>query len=144
MRDGNDIVRVLRDRQCQMRREMDRRGLSLKGVSFDSGIPYSTLLSYLPDAKANREPALMPVSAQFMLCGAIPQDILSLLLPDGHVIVKAPVELDHDQIAEAFYDYIHTKERAHHPESEAGREIGPNEDNVLRFKAVQAVGGVAA
>jgi hypothetical protein len=29
---------------------------------------------------------------------------------------------------------LNEKERAHHPESEAGREIGPNEDNVLRGK----------
>ena len=143
MSSGNDIVRIMRDRQCAMRREMDRRAIALKAVSFDSGIPYSTLLSYFPNADAQKEPAVMPVSAQYMLCGAIPQDILSLLLPEGHVIVKAPVEMDHDQIGEAFHDYLHTKERAHHPESEAGREIGPNEDNILKFKAVTAVGGVA-
>ena len=143
MSHGNDIVRIMRDRQCAMRREMDRRGIALKAVSFDSGIPYSTLLSYFPDAKANREPALMPVSAQYSLCSAIPQDILSLLLPEGHVIVKAPVELDHDQLAEAFHDYLHAKERAHHPESEAGREIGPNEDNILRLKVAAVPRAVA-
>jgi hypothetical protein len=134
MHDGNNIVRIMKDRQCAMRREMDRRGIALKAVSFDSNIPYSTLLSYFPDAKANREPALMPVSAQYSLCGALPQDILSLLLPEGHVIVKAPVELDHDEVAECLHDYLHEKEKAHHPLSEQGREIGPTEDNVLKVK----------
>ena len=105
----------------------------MKAVSFDSGIPYSTLLSYFPEPGGSI-PALMPVSAQFALCGAIPDDILSLLLPDGRLIVRAPEQIDHDQIAEALHDYLQTKERAHHPESEAGREIGPGEDNILRGK----------
>lgn len=143
MADASNIVRVLKDRQCAMRREMDRRGIALKAVSFDSRIPYSTLLSYFPDEHAQREPALMPVSAQYMLCGAIPQDILSLLLPEGHLIVKAPVELNHDEIAEAMQDFLHAKHQAHHPESEAGREIGPGEDNVLRGKFA-VVAGVSA
>lgn len=134
MPDNSNIVDVLKARQSQMRREMDRRGLSMKGVSFDSRIPYSTLLSYFPDEKAKAPPALMPVSAQYMLCGAVPDDILSLLLPDGRLIVQAPAQIDHDDVAEAFHDYLQTKERAHHPESEAGREIGPTEDNVLRGK----------
>jgi hypothetical protein len=134
MHSGNNIVHVLKERQSQMRREMDRRGLSMKGVSFDSGIPYSTLLSYLPDPNAKSVPALMPVSALYALCGAVPEDILSLLLPDGRLIVRAPEALDHDEVAECLHDYLQTKERAHHPESEAGREIGPGEDNVLRGK----------
>jgi len=134
MRRENDIVHVIKDRQRSMRREMDRRGIALKAVSFDSGIPYSTLLSYFPEAGANREPAVMPVSAQYALCGAVPEDILSLLLPGGHVIVRAPEEIDHDAISEAVQDWMRTKEQAHHPESEAGREIGPGEDNVLRGK----------
>lgn len=141
MADNNSIVDALKSRQCQMRREMDRRNLSMKGISYDSGIPYSTLLSYFPDENAKAPPALMPVSAQYMLCGHVPDDILSLLLPDGRLIVKVPERLDHDEIAEALCDYLQTKERAHHPLSEAGREIGPGEDKALRGKvaALRAV-----
>ncbi len=140
MRNETNIVRVLKDRQCSMRREMDRRGITLKAVSFDSGIPYSTLQSYFPDEGASRDPAVMPVSAQYALCGAIPEDILSQLLPEGRRIVRVPEQLDHDEISEAVQDYLHCKERAHHPQSEAGREIGPNENNVLcgKFARVRA------
>jgi hypothetical protein len=143
MSDNSSILQILKDRQSAMRREMDRRGLAMKAVSFDSGIPYSTLLSYFP-APGGNMPALMPVSAQYALCGAIPDDILSLLLPDGRLIVRAPEEINHDEIAEALHDYLQTKERAHHPESEAGREIGPNEDNVLRGKFAVVAGKAAA
>ncbi|MES2295240.1 MAG: hypothetical protein V4527_18230 [Pseudomonadota bacterium] len=129
-----DVSSILKTRQSQMRREMDRRGLSMKGVSYDSGIPYSTLLSYFPDEKGKAVPALMPVSAQYALCDAVPDDILSLLLPDDRRIVRVPEGIDHDEIAEVVADYLLTKERAHHPDSEAGREIGPKEDETLRGK----------
>lgn len=130
---NSNIVDVLKSRQLVMRREMDRRGIAMKAVSFDSGIPYSTLLSYFPGDK-DPVPALMPVSAQYMLCGAIPDDILSLLLPDGRLIVKVPEGIDHDEIAPAMREYLTAKDAAHHPESEAGREIGPGEDGSLRAK----------
>lgn len=141
MPDNSNIVTVIKNRQSSMRRELDRRGYSLKAISFDSGIPYSTLLSYFPE-QGGHLPALMPVSAQYALCGAIPDDVLSLLLPDGRLIVKAPERLDHDEIAELMHDYLTTKERAHHPASEEGREIGPGEDNILRgkFAKVRAAG----
>lgn len=133
MADNSNIVAILKGRQCAMRNAMDQRGITLKAVSFDSGIPYSTLLSYFPEPGGTL-PALMPVSAQYALCGAIPEDILSQLLPDGRRIVRAPEILDHDEVSEALCDYLREKERAHHPESEDGREIGPQEDNVLRGK----------
>jgi transcriptional regulator with XRE-family HTH domain len=63
-----------------------------------------------------------------------PLELLSLLFPQGMAIVRVPSGINHDEIAEAMHDFLQTKERAHHPESEAGREIGPNEDNVLRGK----------
>ena len=64
------ISKIVRDRQCAIRRELDRRGVSLKVVSFDSGIPYSTLLSYFP-ADHDKQPAMMPAST-----GAMPKPIL--------------------------------------------------------------------
>jgi hypothetical protein len=140
MADGSTIIR---HRQLAMRREMDRRGIALKAVSFDSRIPYPTLLSYFP-AEGSREPAVMPVSALYCLVGTLPDDILSLLLPDGRLIVQAPEEIDHDQIAEAMQDYLHAKHAAHHPESEAGREIGPGEDSALRQRFSIVAGTAAA
>jgi hypothetical protein len=102
-------------------------------VSFDSSIPYPTLLSYFP-AEGSREPAVMPVSALYCLIGAVPDDLLSLLLPDGRVIVQVPAEVDHDEAANAMQDFLIAKAASHHPESEAGREIGPSEDRALRSK----------
>lgn len=103
-------------------------GLTLKAISLDSGLGYTTVQSY---AKGE---AVMSIAALFRLVGVIPDELLSLLLPDGRVIVQAPAEIDHDEICEAMRDYMAEKDHAHHPESEAGREIGPGEDNVLRAK----------
>lgn len=143
LNDSSSIVTVLKARQSAMRREMDRRGIAMKAVSFDSGIPYSTLLSYFPEP-GGRDPALMPVSAQYMLCDAVPDDILSLLLPEGRIIVRAPEELNHDEIADCFVEYLAEKQKAHHPESECGPAIGPGEHKSLTKLAVIAGGKAAA
>lgn len=129
---------ILKQRQCAMRREMDRRGIALKAVSFDSGIPYSTLLSYFPQ-EGGREPSLMSVEAQYALAekDALPADILSLLLPSGKLIVSVPEGVDHDQVDQLCRDVTATKAAFHHPESEAGREIGPTEDKALRSKVAR-------
>lgn len=128
------ISQLIAERQEMMFRiacDPMRYRLTLNAISSASGIPYSTLRTY---AGHNGATAEMPLSAQYKLVGVLPAELLSLLLPDGHLIVMAPIDIDHDQIAECFHDYLQAKERAHHPESEAGREIGPGEDNVLRLK----------
>ncbi len=130
MADNSSIVNVVRGRQLVMRREMDRRGISMKAVSFDSGIPYSTLLSYFPGEK-DATPALMPVSAQYCLCGAVPDDILSLLLPDGRLIVRIPEAIDHDEIAAWAEEYNARKLAAHRADSECQEQIGPTERREL-------------
>ncbi|WP_259384399.1 hypothetical protein [Bacillus thuringiensis] len=142
MADANMIVR---ERQLAIRREMDRRGISLKAVSLDSGIPYQTVVSYFPGEK-DKQPATLPGSALFLLAekGAMPLDLLSLVLPAGFQIVRAPEELDHDALCELAADYVAAKRRAHHPESEAGREIGPNEQADLTGKVVHFARSLAA
>jgi hypothetical protein len=45
-------------------------------------------------------------------------------------------EVDHDELADAVADYLHEKNAAHHPESEAGRDIGPTEKARLDSKVV--------
>lgn len=132
MSDANTIIR---QRQLAIRREMDRRGLALKAVSFDSSIPYPTLLSYFP-AEGSREPAVMPVSALYSLIGAVPDDLLSLLLPDGHAIVRIPADVDHDELAGAMQDYLLTKGQAHREDSPAGPAIADCERETLDRKVV--------
>jgi hypothetical protein len=128
---------IVRDRQLVVRREMDRRGISLKAVSMDSGIPYATIVSYFPGER-DRQPAIIPASAIFALCDskALPLDLLSLILPDGFQIVRAPEEIDHDQIEELARDYLACKGKAHHPSSPGGREIAPCEAEALTGKLV--------
>lgn len=132
MSDSNTIVR---ERQLAIRRELDRRGIALKAVSFDSGIPYPTLLSYFP-VEGSREPAMMPVSALYCLFGALDTDLLNLLAPEGFAIVQVPAGIDHDEVAEAMVDYLAEKQRCHHPESECGPAIGPREETRLSGKVI--------
>lgn len=133
MADSNDIVR---DRQQAVRRELDRRQISLKVVALDSGIPYPTIVSYFPSGD-DTKPALMSAGAFRALCKAIPLDLLSILLPDGFQIIRAPEGLDHDKVAQLAADYVAAKNAAHHPESEAGRDIGPGEEAILTAKVVE-------
>lgn len=133
MRDETDIVR---ERQLAIRRELDRRGILLKTVALDAGMSYSTVQSYFPGER-NATPATMSVAALYALVGAIPADLLSLLLPAGHVIVQVPENVDYDDISAWCRDFIDTKDKAHHPDSEAGRDLGPTERNQLDDKVVR-------
>lgn len=133
MSDENTIVR---ERQRAIRREMDRRGISIKAVQFDGGWKApSTVLSYFP-ASDTQEPATMSVAALFRLINtnALPTDLLSLLLPAGHVIVKVPEGVDHDDVEGACRDYLQAKGASHQEKSECGREIGPGERDLLDSK----------
>lgn len=131
---------IMRERQRAVRRELDRRGIALKAISFDSKIPYSSLCSYFPGnerGSVEAKPAEMPTGALYQLCGALPADLLNLLLPEGWAIIQVPAGIDYDDISSACRDFIDTKERAHHPESEAGRDIGPTEEAELGAKVVR-------
>lgn len=135
-----DATNIMRDRQRTIRRQLDDRGLSLKAVSFDSGIPYSTLCSYFPGQERGafeKQPAEMPSGAVYSLCGAIPDDLLNLLLPEGFAIVRVPAGIDYDEVSSVCREFIDAKERAHHPESELGRDIGPTEHQTLSAKVVR-------
>ena len=100
-------------------------GLTLKAISLDSGIGYTTIQSY---AKGQ---AVMSIASLFRLVGVIPDELLSLLLPEGRRIVVVAEDVDHDQLAEAMRDYLAAKDHAHHPDSPAGRDIADCESNAL-------------
>ena len=141
MSDANEIVR---QRQSAIRRELDRRGIALKAISFDAGLPYPTLLTYFPQ-EGGREPVMMPMSAVYACAenNAIPHDLLSLLLPTGCIIVRLPEQVDHDEAARAMGEYLRTKHAAHAKDSPGGPAIAPCEDQDLRTK-LTLVGSVAA
>lgn len=136
MHDENMIVR---DRQRLIRRQMDARGILVKQVQLDGGWETpSTVQSYFP-ADPSKEPATMSVASLYRLIEkkALPVDLLSLLLPPGHLIVRAPEGVDYDEISAFCRDFVDTKERAHHPESECGRDLGPGEKAELSGKVVR-------
>jgi hypothetical protein len=133
----SDSSEIMFARQSAVRREIDRRQIALKVVSFDSGIPYSTLLSYFPAPEGKTKPAELPMGALYNLCGALDADLLNLLLPDGWAIVQVPRGIDFDDISAGCRDFLATKDQAHHPESEAGRDIGPSEQSQLDDKVVR-------
>lgn len=141
MCDGSTIVK---QRQLAVRREMERRSISLKAVSLDSGIPYNTLASYLP-ADPHAEPAQIPGGAIYSLVAgnALPLDLVSLLMPEGVQIVRASENLDHDKIEDLCRDYVATKAQAHHKDSPAGRELSDCERAALDVKVIPLRGKVA-
>lgn len=134
--DDSTIVEVFRERQRAIRRELDRRQISMKAVQQDSKIGYSTLLTYFP-ADERKTPAQLPGSAIFALAGAIPDDLLSLLMPTGFLIVRAPEEVDHNEMADLMADYLQTKNAAHRPNSPGGVEIVDEEDAILDEKVAK-------
>lgn len=118
-----------------------RDGLSLKAISLDSGIPYSTLRSY---AGHNGDTAEMSVSAVYKLIGVIPDELLSLLLPEGRAIVRAPEAVDHDALCEAVEDYLQAKMAAHRADSPAGPAICPEKEKPELDAKVVTIGALAA
>lgn len=132
MHDDNIVSRQKTEQERVFRLAKRDHGLTLKAISLDSGLGYTTIQSY-----ASGE-AVMSIASLFKLVGVVPDELLSLLLPDGRQIVQAPEEIDHDELDKVMRDYVDTKAAAHHPESEAGRDIGPGENVVLIGKAVRA------
>lgn len=127
---------IVKQRQLAIRREMDRRGITLKVVALDSGLSYSTLGSYFP-ADKDADPAQMPTGVLYDLCGHLPDDLLSMLLPEGRQIVQLPDDLDHDALSDLAADYLTTKAAAHKADSPAGVDIAPCERATLDRKVIQ-------
>lgn len=122
---------ILLDRQRRVFRiacDPRRYGLTLGIIAADSGLGYDSVRHYAAGETA------MPMCAFLALIGVLPDELLSLLLPEGRLLVQVPVNVDHDAACEAMRAYVDAKERAHHPESPAGREISDCEDETLRAK----------
>lgn len=126
MHDENTIVR---DALLEIRRELDCRGLPLKVCASKAGVGYSTFLSWFPKDGTPQIPSLAFLGG---LARALPSDLLSLLVPDGFHIVPDPDGIDHDEFAAGCRAYLEAKDRAHHPESPAGREVATCEDVALK------------
>lgn len=125
------ISRRAREAQARMFRvacDPLRFGLTLKLIAMDAGIPYSTLRGY---AAGETE---MPVSALVRLCGVLPGELLSVLLPEGWAIAREADEVCHDSLAMACSDFTRSHAEARHPASEAGCDISAAEAETLRAR----------
>lgn len=135
-----DAPTIVRERQKAIRREMNRRGIAVKAVQMDGGWDSpSTVLSYFPE-DGNAQPAVMSMASFYRLFDALPVDLLSLMLPEGFQIVRAPEAIDHDEIERLCREYLDAKGKAHRKDSPGSTEITPEEDDLLKAKVVQLRG----
>lgn len=125
-----DISARQKRAQQDMFREAERRGITVKALHYDTGISQDTIRSWV------RGDAVMSIGGLFQLVGVIPDDLLSMLLPDGRLIVRVPEGIDHDEFEDGCRDFLATKGQAHHPNSPAGREISDCEKDALDRKVV--------
>lgn len=79
------------------------------------------------DKHANGDSVMSVASFRSYMEAGVEPDLLSLLLPDGFQVVRVPESVDTDHLAELFHEFLQMKTAAHHPESEAGRDISENE-----------------
>lgn len=113
-------------------------GLTLKAIHLDSGIDYDSLCNY---AKGETQMSLGALNA---LIGVIPDELLSLLLPEGRRIVTIPDGIDHDAICEWAQAFVAKKTAAHRKDSECAELVGPGEKAELDATVVAFPGAVAA
>lgn len=139
MQDEKTILLDKQQRVFRIACDPKRYGLTLKLISMDSGLHYDSVRHYAAGETA------LPLSAFVALMGVVPDELLSLLLPDGRAIVKVPDEIDLDGLADQFTDFLHEKNAAHHPDSPAGRDIADCERDTLTSKVVHLpIVGMAA
>lgn len=125
-----DISARQKRAQQDMFREAERRGITVKAIHYDTGISQDTIRSWV------RGEAVMSIAGLFSLVGVIPDDLLSMLLPERRAIVQLPEGIDHDDFEDGCRDFLAAKGKAHHPDSPAGREISDCERDVLDRKVV--------
>lgn len=130
---NRDIRAVMRETQERIFRICKGNGITLQAISLDSGIPYSTLRTY---AGNNGQTAIMGMDALYQLVGVVPDELLSLLLPEGRAVIRVPDDIDHDAMEEMCRDYLAAKGAAHASASPGGREISDCERAVLDTKVV--------
>lgn len=130
--DDNSGIAELLVQQKAFFRLLAAKGFTQDLLHHETAIATTSLSEYATGKTKMSLTALRRVAA----VPDIPLELLSLLLPPGMVIVRVPAGVDYDDISEGCRSYLDCKERAHHPQSEAGRDIGPGEQSQLDAKVV--------
>lgn len=129
-----DETTIMRETLLAIRQELDKRGAVHKVLAAKAGVGTTTWFSWFPAAGTPQVPSLAALPG---LARALPSDLLSLLVPDGFHVVPDPEGLDYDDFAAGCRAYLDAKDRAHHPDSPAGRDIADCEREELDAKVVQ-------
>ncbi|WP_299327607.1 hypothetical protein [Parasphingopyxis sp.] len=130
---------IMRDTLLTIRHELDRRRIPLKVCAANAEVSYSTFLSWFP---ANGTPQIPSLASLPRLSRALPDDLLSLLVPDGLYIVPGPEGVDYDDVARGCHAFLKAKTDAHHPDSPDGREISDCERDTLDARVIPLRGKV--
>lgn len=133
--DPRKVESVRRRQRDMFTKVLDRRtyNFSIKEIASQSGLDDTSVSNYAGGVTT------MSLTAIDALVGIIPDELLSLLLPEGRAIVRIPEGINHEELATAAAEYLAAKNAAHHPESEAQRDIGPNEKRALDTCALKLV-----
>ena len=137
VRDENTIAK---ETLFAIRLELDNRNLPLKVCAAKGGIKYSTFLTWFP---ANGDPQIPSIAWLPQLAKALPNDLFSLLLPDGFHMVPSPEGMDYDEFAAGCRAFTKAKDEAHHPSSPAGRDLSDCEKAKLNVVSLPLRGKVA-
>lgn len=107
--------------------------LSLPKIAAQAKLPLTTVNAW---AQGRNVLSLWGVKKLLRVEGLAP--LLSRLFePEEYALIGLASGVDHDEFAAHCRAFISEKDAAHHPESEDGREIGPNEDMRLRVCRTQ-------
>lgn len=105
-------------------------GLPLKVIASRANISYETLITYANGTSR------MTVAVLHKLCGVLPSELLSLLLPDGFAIVRTCEDADLEAMAEKCTKFLASYTSARGERSEAGSALGPVErDHLIEMMA---------
>jgi hypothetical protein len=108
------------DRQKRMFRiaqDPTRFGLTLKMIAADADLNLQSVRNY---AAGDTE---MPLSALDALIGILPEELLTLLMPAGHAIVRIPDGIDLDELDAACRAVVAEKAKAHRENSPGGPAV---------------------
>ena len=108
-----------------------------KEIAEDAGIHVNSVGNY------SRGETVMGLAAFYKLCGVMPNELLSMLLPPGFALVRIPENLNHDDAMRVITEFSMLKMAAHCADSPAGPEISECEDLALREKWTQVVAQMA-
>lgn len=127
--------------QTEVGRRLRGCDKSLNTIASELGWHRNTLDSYFP-ASPDTKPAKLPLSAlwDILETGALPVEIAALLAPDGFMLARVPVGMDHDEFADACSVYLDRKAQAHRADSPAGPALSECEIADLDERRAQVAG----